>query len=163
MTEAVQVPAHLLLPGSLQAKQLYHLHAQISREESCQKQKKSCIYASRVTSVVSDTLQPCRLWPAGLLCQGRRFSRQEYWSDLANTGCHTLLEHYVSCWLSCQLPWIPGAARTLVTQAAAPPLQSANSRGKPKASRAASGANPSGRPTCRGRNKITVEIQGQCG
>ena len=36
-------------------------------------------------------------------------------------------------------------------------------RGKPKSSRAASGANPSGQPTCRGGNKTTVETQGQYG
>jgi len=35
--------------------------------------------------------------------------------------------------------------------------------GKPKSSRAASGANPSGRPTGRGGNKTTIETQGQCG
>ena len=40
-----------------------------------------------------------------LLCQGGGFSRQEYWSELASTGCHTLLEHYISCCPSCQLPW----------------------------------------------------------
>ena len=55
-----------------------------------------------------------------LLCQGGGFSRQEYWSELANTGCHTLLEHYISCCPSCQLPWVPGATSTPVTQAAAP-------------------------------------------
>ena len=65
--------------------------------------KKSCIYAYRVTSVVSDSLQPCRLWPARLLCQGGGFSRQEYWSVLANTGCQTLLEHYISDCSSRQL------------------------------------------------------------
>ena len=32
--------------------------------------KKSCVYACRVTSVVSNSLQPCGLWPAMLLCQG---------------------------------------------------------------------------------------------
>ena len=42
--------------------------------------KNSCIYACRVTSVVSESLQPYRLWPARLLCQGGGFSRQEYWS-----------------------------------------------------------------------------------
>ena len=36
-------------------------------------------------------------------------SRQEYWSILANTGCHTLLEHNtllvaIPCCPSCQLP-----------------------------------------------------------
>ena len=48
-------------------------------------------------------------------------ARKEYWSVLANTGCHTLLEHCISCCPSLQLPWVPGAARTPVTQAAAPP------------------------------------------
>ena len=33
-------------------------------------------------------------------------------------------------------------------------------RGKHKSSRAASGANPSGRPTCQGGNKTTIETQG---
>ena len=67
---------------------------------------------------MSDSLQPCRLWPAWLLCQA---SRQEYWSVLAKTGCHTLLEHCISCFASRQLPWVPGAARTPATQAAASP------------------------------------------
>ena len=40
---------------------------------------------------------------------------------LANTGCHTLLEHCISYCPSCQLPWVPGAARTPATQEAAPP------------------------------------------
>ena len=65
-------------------------------EELPQGEKKSCVYVHRVNSVVSDSMPPCRLWPARLLCQGRGFSRQEYWSVLANTGCHTLLEHYIS-------------------------------------------------------------------
>ena len=69
--EAVHVPAHLAPPGSLQAKQLYHLHAQLSLGQSYHKQKKSCLFAHRIASVVSDSLQPCRLWPARLLCQGR--------------------------------------------------------------------------------------------
>ena len=49
------------------------------------------------------------------------FSRQEYWSVLANTGCHTLLEHYISYCPSRQVPCIPAAARTPVSEAAAPP------------------------------------------
>ena len=32
-------------------------------------------------------------------------------------------------------------------------------RGKPQSSRATSGANPSGRPTCKGGNKATIETQ----
>ena len=52
---------------------------------------------------------------------GRGVSRQEDWSILANTGCHTLLENYIPCCPSRQLPWVPGAARTPATQAAASP------------------------------------------
>ena len=32
------------------------------------------------------------------------FSRQEYWSVLASTRCHTFLEHCISCFPSFQLP-----------------------------------------------------------
>ena len=83
--------------------------------------KKSCAYAHGVALVVTDWLRPCGLWPARLLCQGKGFSKQKYWSVLANTCCHTLLEHYISCCPSRQLPWVPGAARTPETQTAAPP------------------------------------------
>ena len=121
MVEAFCIPAHLAPPGSLQAKQLHHLHAQLSLGQSCHRQEKSCVYARRVTSVMSDSLRPCRLWPVRLLFQGRGFSRQEYWSVLANTGCHTLLEHYISYCPSRQVPCIPAAARTPVSEAAAPP------------------------------------------
>ena len=87
--------------------------------EMPQAKKTSCMYVCRVASVVSDSLQSYRLWPARLLCQGEGFSRQEYWSVLANTGCHTLLERYISCCPSLQSPWVPGAARAPATQAAA--------------------------------------------
>ena len=97
------------------------LNSYWSRAATGKKRKKSCVYAHTVTSVVSDPLQPCRLWPARLLCQGGWFSRQEHWSVLANTGCHTLLEHCISFCPSRQPPWVPGAARTPATQAAAPP------------------------------------------
>ena len=39
VTEAVRVPAHLAPPGSPYAKQLCHLHAQLSLGQSCHKQK----------------------------------------------------------------------------------------------------------------------------
>ena len=102
------------------------------------------------------------LWT--LACQASLsvgFSRQEYWIVLSSTGCHTLLEHYISCCPSCHLPWVPGAARTPVTQAAAPPhvaLTGANPScpGQPQV------LNPSGRPTCRGGNKTMIETQGWC-
>ena len=124
-----------------------------------------------LTSVLSGSLwlcpgslRPCRLWPARLLCQGEGFSRQEYWSVLANTGCRTLLEHCISCSPSRQLPWVPGAARTPATQAtASPPSIPGPHRGRPKSCRAALGANPSEPPTYRSGNKNTIETQGQCG
>ena len=34
------------------------------------KKKKSCIYIRKVTLVITNSLRPCRLWPARLLCQG---------------------------------------------------------------------------------------------
>ena len=70
VAEAVCVPAHLALPGSLQAKQLCHIHTPLSLEQSCHRQEKSCIYAHKVSSVVSSSLQPCRLWSTRLLYQG---------------------------------------------------------------------------------------------
>ena len=118
--EAVRVPAHLAPLGSPWPKQLRHLHVQPSLGHSCHKQKESCIYACEIALAMSNSLWPCGLWPARLLCQ-RGFSRQEYWSVLAKTGCHTLLDHYISCWSSRQLLWVPGASRTPVTQALAPP------------------------------------------
>ena len=70
-------------------------------------------------------------------------------------GCHCLLqpyllEHYVSCCPSCQLTWYcqnPYDPSSCTTSAPGP------HRGKPKSSRAASGANPSGRP----RGSVTKE------
>ena len=41
--EAVHVPAHLALPGFPQAKQLPHLHAQLSLGQSYNRQNNSCI------------------------------------------------------------------------------------------------------------------------
>ena len=37
--EAVHVPAHFAPPGSLQAKQLCHLHAQLSMRQNCHRPK----------------------------------------------------------------------------------------------------------------------------
>ena len=103
VVEAVRVPAHLVPPGSPLPKQLRHLHAQLSLGQSCRRQKSlASVHAGLLWSC--PTLQPCRLWPARLLYQGRGISRQEYWSVLANTGCHTLLDYYISCCPSHQPP-----------------------------------------------------------
>ena len=53
--EAVHDPEHLVLPGSPQTKQLCQLHFQPSLGQSCHRQKKSCAYACRVASVMSDS------------------------------------------------------------------------------------------------------------
>ena len=50
--ETVHVPAHLVLPGSLQARQLYHLHAQLSLGQSCYRQKS-------LASMCTGSLWPC--------------------------------------------------------------------------------------------------------
>ena len=163
MVEAVRVPAHLVPPWSPKAKWLHHLHAQLSLGQSCHRQKKSYVYVHRVTSVMSDSLWRCRLWPARLLCHGRGFSRAR------------ILECIDQCWLSCTsralyflLHYPPTPLSTWCCQNLSDPSSCTIStagphRGKPKSSRAASGANSNGWPTCRGGNKITAETQGQCG
>ena len=108
--------------------------------------KMSCVHACTATLVMSNSLQPYRLWPARFLCQGGEFSRQEYWSVLANTGCHTLLEHCIFCCPGCDLPH---PQSTWCCQNCCDPSSYNTSTpcphwGKPKSSRAASGANPSG-------------------
>ena len=68
--EAVHVPAPLVPPGSPQARQLCYLHAQLSLGQSSTGKKMSWAYAHRITLVEPDSLRPCGLWPANLLCQG---------------------------------------------------------------------------------------------
>ena len=156
--EAVHVPAHLVPPGSPQAKQLHHLHAQLSLGQICHRQKK---FVSMCAGLLWSCLTFCDPVDCGLpsFSVRRGFSRQEYWSALANTGCHTLLEHCISC---CPSRWVSGAARTPATQTCTTCTPGPH-RGTPKSSRAASEAKPSGGPTCRGGDKTTIETQGQCG
>ena len=75
----------------------------------------------RVASVVSDSLQPCKLWTVRLLCQGGGTLPARILEPMGNTVCHTLLEHYIFYCPSRQLPWVSGAARNPATQAATPP------------------------------------------
>ena len=82
---------------------------------------------------------------------------------LANTGCRSLLEHYVSCCPSCQLSRVLEGCQNPRNPSSCTTSTPGPHRGKPKSSRAASRANPSGRPMCRGGNKTTTETQGQCG
>ena len=161
MVEAVCVPAHLAPPGSLQDNQLCHLHAQPSLGQSGRRQEKACVCAPRVASVVSGSLQPCRLWPARLLCQGG--------SPGKNTGADWPVPVAIpSGALYILLPRLPTPLRTWCGQNPCDPSSCPTSppgphRGGPKSPRAASGANPSGRPPCRGGDKTTTETRGQCG
>ena len=63
--------------------------------------KEACVCAHRVTSVVSDSLRPCRLWPARLLCQGGGLQAR-------------ILEHIDQSWL-------PSPSRTLYFLLPEPP------------------------------------------
>ena len=104
-------------------------HSTLTGAELPQANKKSCVYARRVALVVSSSLWPW--WTVACQASVRGFSRQEYWSVLANSGWHIFLEHCISCCLSCQHPWVPGAARTPASPAAAPPLHLAHSGADP--------------------------------
>ena len=90
-------PSHLESPESPQAKQLRHLHAQPSLGRAATGKKMSHVYACRVTSVVSDSLRPCRLWPARLLCQGGVLQARilerigQYWLPHAPRALYFLL------------------------------------------------------------------------
>ena len=114
------VPAHLALPGSPQAKQLCHLHTRLSLGQSCHRQKTVlCLSTQDLFGYVQLFVT---LWTVA--CQASpstEFSRQENWSVLASTGCHTLPEHHLSCCPSHQLAWIPGASRSPATKAAESP------------------------------------------
>ena len=108
------------------------------------------------TLVVSDSLQPCGCGLPGICARERVLQARilkyigQYWLPYSSRALYFLqLPTPLSTW----------CYRTPVTQAAAPPP----SLGQTQFSRAASGANPSGRPTCRGGNKSTFETQRQCG
>ena len=88
-------PAHLAPPGSLQAKQLaaFMLSPHWGRVATGKKS---------LASMHAGSLRSCLALFDSVNCglpgfSVREFSRQECWSVLANTGCHTLLEHCISC------------------------------------------------------------------
>ena len=98
MTRAAPPPSGLTLTGA----ELPHA-----------KKKKKKSLASIHSGCFSYVQLFVNLWT--VICQvslSGVFSRQEYWSVLANTGCHTFLEHYISCCPSHQLSSVTGAART---------------------------------------------------
>ena len=100
--ETVCVPEHLELRGSPQANQLNYLHTQLLLGQSCHRQKRkkknSSVNACRVTSVLSDFLWSCGLWPARLLCQRRGSPGKNtgvYWPILVAIPFCVVLSHSV--------------------------------------------------------------------
>ena len=53
-----------------------------------QRKRKSCVSAHRVALIMSNSVTLQTVACQASLSGG--FSRQEYWSVLANTGCHTI-------------------------------------------------------------------------
>ena len=87
----------------LKPKNLCHLHSQTSLGQSCHSGKN--FFAPMHVGSLKSCPTLCN--PVGCGLPGfsvRGFSRQEYWSVLANTCCHTLLEHYISCCHHHKLP-----------------------------------------------------------
>ena len=142
--EAVCVPEHLALPGSLKAKQLHHLHTQLSLEESCHRQKKK---KKSLVFMSARSLWSCLTLCDPVDCGLPGFSVRERVLQariLERTHCYTLLERYISYYPSHQHPCVPGAARTPGTQAAAPPSHLALTGANPRTPRQPQELNPSG-------------------
>ena len=83
--------------------------------------KKPCFYALRVVLVVSNSLHPCRLWPARLLCQGGGALQAgilehigQYWLPYPSRALYFLLPYLptlLSSWC-CQNPCDPSSCTT---------------------------------------------------
>ena len=80
--EAVCVPVHLALPGSPQAKQTHHLHAQLSLGQSCHRQKESLVF------IRTGSLRSCPTLPNPVDCGLPGFSVREGGSPDKNTGAY---------------------------------------------------------------------------
>ena len=68
--EAVCVPAHLALPGSPQAKQLHHLHTQLSLGQSCRREKTLVSMCTGLLWSCPTLCDPVDCGSARLLSQG---------------------------------------------------------------------------------------------
>ena len=60
VVEAVHIPAHLALPGSLKAKQLCYLHAQLSLGQSCHRPKNVSCLCMQAHFQFSSVTQSCQ-------------------------------------------------------------------------------------------------------
>ena len=147
--EAVHAPAHLAPPGSPQPKQLCYLHAQISHWQSCNRQTEVLCLGTQgrfscVQCFVTLWTMACQVSPGG--------------SPGKNTGVYwTLLVAIPFYSTIFPAALAANSPEYLVLPEPLQPKQLHHH------CRADSGASPSGRPACRGGNKTTAEIQGQCG
>ena len=92
VAEAVRVPAHLVPPGSLKAKQLQHLHTELSLGQSCHKQKS-------LVSTHPGLLQSCPTLCNPVDCGLPGFSVREGVSPGKNTRVYwPILEHIGQYW-----------------------------------------------------------------
>ena len=130
--EAVRVPAHSALPGSPQAKQPHHLHAQLSLGQSCHRPKKK--EKNFVSICAGSLLSSSTLWDAvecglpGFSVGGALQARilecsGQYWLPHPSRELYFLLPQPPT-------PLI-GAARTPATQATSPPPHLAVTRAGP--------------------------------
>ena len=96
--EAVRVPAHLALSGSLQAKKPHHLHAQLSLRQSCHRQK--CLESTITGSLWScptlcdpvDCGLPGLSVREGVVLQARILERNgQYWFPSPSRALYFLL------------------------------------------------------------------------
>ena len=90
-------------PGFPKAKQLCHLHTQLSLGAELPEAKKvSCLCTQgrfgHVQLFVTLYTVACQASLSGV------YSRQEYWNVLGNPSCHILREHYISCSLAANSP-----------------------------------------------------------
>ena len=92
---------------------------------------------------------------------GRRFSRQDCCSVLANTGCHTLLELYISCRPSRQAPEYLVLPEPLQPKHC--PTSTPGPQGPTQVLQGSLRSKPQGTTHMRGGNKTTAETQGPCG
>ena len=141
--EAAYVPPHFVLPGSLQAKKLQPLHAQLSLGQSCHRRKrKSCVYTHRSLRSCPTLYEAVDCGLPGFSVRGVLQERilgctGQYWLPYPSEALYFLPPQPptpLSTWC-CQNPCDPSSCTTSTP---------GPHRGKRKSSRAASGANPSG-------------------
>ena len=145
----------------LKAKNLYHLHSQTSLGQSCHSGKN--FFSPMHVGSLKSCPTLCNPVNSGL--PGFSVRRVLQARILECTGQNWLPYHSRTLYFLLPSPQAP--LSTWCCQNPCNPISCTTSTrgphgGSPKCSRAASGANPNGWPTCRGRNKTTIETQGHC-